>query len=351
MRRRGAAEFHGFEIAKQLADEESRRLLTAYGTLYRALARLESMGLVTSRREDPSIAAAQNRPIRRLYTLTAAGETAAEEAPAISGSRADLDVSDGKWRQCDARPCPSRGGNRSRLDALLHRGPAGGRAQPAARRGSASDLWEAAHAPDRDGWLPLSLGMFLRLVAGFGHDSDLAQGTGGHNDSARTIGHTHRPACRSRPGLDAVHAGHCRLPKPAPAPRQLRTTTLRTTPPPPSPPPAVGTQPPPAVTFTYADVAYKTIDGATPPARINDMRPVHPPIAKWNGVGGTVVLDASIDEDGRVSDIHVRESVPMLDQSAVDAIGRWTFAPAAAMRAPVAIRVTATYPLSSSDAR
>jgi len=84
MRRRGAAEFHGFEIAKQLADEESRRLLTAYGTLYRALARLESMGLVTSRREDPSIAAAQNRPIRRLYTLTAAGETAAEEAPAIS---------------------------------------------------------------------------------------------------------------------------------------------------------------------------------------------------------------------------------------------------------------------------
>jgi DNA-binding PadR family transcriptional regulator len=82
MRRRGATEFHGFELARQMADDEERRLLTAYGTLYRALARLEGMGLLRSRREDPEVAARENRPLRRLYTLTAEGETAASEAPA-----------------------------------------------------------------------------------------------------------------------------------------------------------------------------------------------------------------------------------------------------------------------------
>jgi PadR family transcriptional regulator PadR len=55
-------------------------LLTAYGTLYRALSRLERMGFLESRWEDPDIPARENRPGRRLYTLTAAGEAAVEEA-------------------------------------------------------------------------------------------------------------------------------------------------------------------------------------------------------------------------------------------------------------------------------
>jgi PadR family transcriptional regulator, regulatory protein PadR len=73
-------EFHGYEIAKQLAEIADHRLLTGYGTLYRALARLEEMGLLQSRREDPAIAARESRPGRRLYTLTATGEAAAVAA-------------------------------------------------------------------------------------------------------------------------------------------------------------------------------------------------------------------------------------------------------------------------------
>ena len=38
----GVEEFHGYELAKQLADHADQKLLTAYGTLYRALGRLES---------------------------------------------------------------------------------------------------------------------------------------------------------------------------------------------------------------------------------------------------------------------------------------------------------------------
>jgi DNA-binding transcriptional ArsR family regulator len=57
LRAAGVEEFYGYELAKQLAHHADQRLLTAYGTLYRALGRLESMGLLTSRREDPEIAA------------------------------------------------------------------------------------------------------------------------------------------------------------------------------------------------------------------------------------------------------------------------------------------------------
>ena len=77
LRAGGMDEFHGFLIAKQVNHEGDARLLTAYGTLYRALSRLENLGMLTSRYEDPLVAAAENRPRRRLYTLTAAGEAAA----------------------------------------------------------------------------------------------------------------------------------------------------------------------------------------------------------------------------------------------------------------------------------
>jgi PadR family transcriptional regulator, regulatory protein PadR len=80
LHRRGVPEFHGYQLAKHLAEVADRRLLTAYGTLYRALGRLETMGLLESRWEDPRIPAKENRPGRRLYALTAAGETAAKEA-------------------------------------------------------------------------------------------------------------------------------------------------------------------------------------------------------------------------------------------------------------------------------
>lgn len=76
----GTTEFHGYQIARHLADAADRKLLTAYGTLYRALGRLEQMGLVESRWEDPQIAADENRPGRRLYTVTLAGMTAAKAA-------------------------------------------------------------------------------------------------------------------------------------------------------------------------------------------------------------------------------------------------------------------------------
>ena len=76
LRVRGAPSFYGFMIASEIKERQDSRLLTAHGTLYKALDRLEKAGLLESQWEDPIIAAQQNRPRRRFYTVTAAGEAA-----------------------------------------------------------------------------------------------------------------------------------------------------------------------------------------------------------------------------------------------------------------------------------
>jgi hypothetical protein len=86
LRERGVEQFHGYLIAKELKHASDTRLLTAYGTLYRALGRLEQMGLMTSAWEDPQIPADANRPRRRLYAITQDGQTAVANAAREPGS-------------------------------------------------------------------------------------------------------------------------------------------------------------------------------------------------------------------------------------------------------------------------
>jgi len=89
-RTRGIAEFYGFLLAKEIKERQGARLLTAYGTLYKALDRLEAAGLLKSRWEDPLIAASENRPRRRLYEITPQGQAAlaaASPATAYRGAK------------------------------------------------------------------------------------------------------------------------------------------------------------------------------------------------------------------------------------------------------------------------
>lgn len=70
---RGGNPFHGFELAKALADADGSRALTAHGTLYKALGRLAEQGLLEDEWEDPDVALGEGRPRRRLYRITGAG--------------------------------------------------------------------------------------------------------------------------------------------------------------------------------------------------------------------------------------------------------------------------------------
>jgi len=80
MRLGGAPDFHGFLIARQMREREGALLLTAHGTLYKALDRLQRFGFLESEWEDPLVAANEGRPRRRLYRVTAAGEAAVAAA-------------------------------------------------------------------------------------------------------------------------------------------------------------------------------------------------------------------------------------------------------------------------------
>ena len=74
------AEFHGFAMATEL-ESAGGRSLTAHGTLYKVLERLEDRGLLVSRWEDVDEYDG-SRPRRRLYRVSD------EAAGALRTSRA-----------------------------------------------------------------------------------------------------------------------------------------------------------------------------------------------------------------------------------------------------------------------
>ncbi len=83
MVRAGDRTFHGFGLARTMGEQRGSRSLTAHGTLYKALGRLEEFGLLTSRWEETAV---EGRPRRRLYELTGKGVAVAEATPARPGS-------------------------------------------------------------------------------------------------------------------------------------------------------------------------------------------------------------------------------------------------------------------------
>ncbi len=72
----GTMEFHGYLLASTLRERQEAKLLTAHGTLYKALDRMRKAGLLESRWEEPETAAREERPLRRLYRVTGAGQRA-----------------------------------------------------------------------------------------------------------------------------------------------------------------------------------------------------------------------------------------------------------------------------------
>lgn len=90
LQRRGTIRFHGYALAKLLKQRGDRRLLTAHGTLYRALHRLEKAGLIEASWEDHQVAEGENRPRRRIYRLLGAAEAAVTRARAQQRERSGL---------------------------------------------------------------------------------------------------------------------------------------------------------------------------------------------------------------------------------------------------------------------
>jgi len=60
---------------------------------------------------------------------------------------------------------------------------------------------------------------------------------------------------------------------------------------------------------------------------LNRVDPVYPPSARTAGVQGTVVVEAIITKEGRISSIRIVSGPPQLQGAAIDAVRQWTYRP------------------------
>ena len=64
------------------------------------------------------------------------------------------------------------------------------------------------------------------------------------------------------------------------------------------------------------------------PTRIVYVKPDYPQSAMAAKVQGIVILEAQIELDGHVCNPRVLRSIPLLDQSTIDAVRQWRYTPA-----------------------
>ncbi len=79
-----------------------------------------------------------------------------------------------------------------------------------------------------------------------------------------------------------------------------------------------------------------------PPVKIHDAAPVYPALARSARVQGVVIVEATIDESGRVVHARLLRSIPLLDEAALAAVREWTFTPSRLNGEPTSILMTVT---------
>ena len=63
------------------------------------------------------------------------------------------------------------------------------------------------------------------------------------------------------------------------------------------------------------------------PALLTRVDPVYPGVAISANIEGTVILEAIVDEEGRVESVKVLRSLSVLDKPAVEAVKQWRYSP------------------------
>jgi periplasmic protein TonB len=82
------------------------------------------------------------------------------------------------------------------------------------------------------------------------------------------------------------------------------------------------------------------------PRKVVDVAAVYPEIARAARVEGLVILEATIDERGLVTDARVLRSVPLLDAAALAALKQWRYTPTLLNGTPVRVLMTVTFRFS-----
>lgn len=132
------------------------------------------------------------------------------------------------------------------------------------------------------------------------------------------------PVATPRPRAPASTAPPARAPapsRPKPAPPVTEA---------PTPPPTAPAQP------------LRVGGPIAEPRKIKNVSPNYPAAAKNARVQGIVIMECTINPQGRVSDVRVLRSIPLLDGAAVDAVRQWEYEPALLNGVPVPVVMTVT---------
>jgi periplasmic protein TonB len=75
---------------------------------------------------------------------------------------------------------------------------------------------------------------------------------------------------------------------------------------------------------------------------IYKVDPVYPNLARISRISGTVILEASIDEEGNVAELKVLSGHPFLTEAAITAVKQWKYTPTILNGEPVSVLATIT---------
>lgn len=100
------------------------------------------------------------------------------------------------------------------------------------------------------------------------------------------------------------------------------------------------------VTLKFSVSGNTDITDTQPPKLIRQIDPVYPEEAKKQNIEGTVILGITIGLHGLVTEVKVLESVPALDQAAIDAVKKWQYSGAWIGGQPVIFSTTVTIKFS-----
>jgi len=79
----------------------------------------------------------------------------------------------------------------------------------------------------------------------------------------------------------------------------------------------------------HGDRVFRADEVASPPVVVSPSMPVYPPLARARGIEGLVLLETIVDRGGHVEgdSVKVVESIPLLDDAAIEALRKWRFRP------------------------
>ena len=101
-----------------------------------------------------------------------------------------------------------------------------------------------------------------------------------------------------------------------------------------------------------APVAPVRVGGAiSTPRLIHRVDPEYPPIAVNAMIEGMVILEATVDRNGAVSETRVLRSHSVLDQAAIDAVRQWRYEPLTLNGTPMPFILTVTVSFNLAAAR